>query len=133
MDERIESTIEEVEEYFERLSEVRESSEGVARRESEENLVRKLVSATIYIASRIIALEGGSRPGSYAEYFEELNSRGVIGEDLSDDLVEMARFRNLIVHRYGEIDEEEMEDIIENDLQDIREFVKQVTNYYEED
>ncbi|MFB6159087.1 MAG: DUF86 domain-containing protein [Candidatus Nanohalobium sp.] len=130
MDERIEERMEEIDEYFGRLSTVREESEGVSREESEENLVRKISSAAIDIASRIISLEGGGRPDTYAEYFRELESRDVIDSDLRKRLEEMARFRNLIVHQYHKIDSEELERIIEEDLDDVREFLDAVRQYY---
>ena len=130
MDQRIEERMEEIESYFNRLEEVEGASQEVAREESMENLVRKIVSAAIDIASRIIALEGEGRPESYAEYFEGLEGKGVIDEELSDRLQEMARFRNLIVHQYYRIDNEELEKIIQNDLQDVNKFLTRVREYY---
>lgn len=130
MDERLESRIDEIEEYFERLSEVLENAEGIPREESEENLVRKLASATIDIASRMVALEGGKRPDSYSGYFKELEEKEVIDEQLSKKLQDMARFRNLVVHQYHRISQDEIERIIDEDLHDIKEFIKQVERYY---
>ena len=130
MDDRIEEKMERIEEYFSRLDEVRDTAEGIAKEESEENLVRKIVSATIDIASRMIALEGGGRPDTYAEYFSELKNREIIDEELSNKLKEMARFRNLVVHQYHRIEQEQLDKIIENDLDDIQKFLTQVDKYY---
>jgi len=130
MDDRIEEKMEKIEEYFSRLDEVRDTAEGIAKEESEENLVRKIVSATIDIASRMIALEGGGRPDTYAEYFSELKNREIIDEELSNKLKEMARFRNLVVHQYHRIEQEQLDEIIENDLDDVQTFLTQVDKYY---
>lgn len=82
------------------------------------------------VGTRIVALEGSSRPDSYAEYFEELESLGVISRNLSSRLKEMARFRNFIVHQYHQVDEDELRRIIDDDLKDIEEFVQKVKSYY---
>lgn len=132
MDEKIAGKLEDIDEYFDRLERVRIEAEGIPLEESEENLVRKIVSAAIDIASRIVALEGGGRPDSYAEYFEKLESIGVMEGGLARDLEEMARFRNLIVHRYHKIKPEELEDIIVNNLDDVKKFAVEVQNYYED-
>jgi uncharacterized protein YutE (UPF0331/DUF86 family) len=129
MDEKIERQLELIDTYFERLEKVNEEDEGVLKEESMENLVRKIVSSTIDIASRIIALEGGGRPDNYADYFNELNERGVIEENLSRKLEEMARFRNFIVHRYRHVDQEQLEEIIDKSLGDVRELIRQVEEY----
>lgn len=60
----IEEKMEAIDEYFYRLERVRSEAEGISLEESEENLVRKIVSAAIDIASRIVSLEGGGRPDS---------------------------------------------------------------------
>lgn len=129
MDERIEERVEEIDEYFDRLNKVRDEEEGIMKEESEENLVRKIVSAAIDIASRILALEGGGRPETYAEYFDKLEEKEVIDQDQASKLKEMAQFRNLIVHQYHKISREELHQIIEEDLEDVREFIDSVQKY----
>lgn len=132
MDEKVAGKLEDIDEYFDRLETVRREAEGIPLAESEENLVRKIVSAAIDISSRIVALEGVGRPDSYAEYFEKLEKIGVIDEELARDLEEMARFRNVIVHRYHKITPEELEDIIVNDLNDVKKFATKIQDYYED-
>ena len=44
----------------------------------------------------------------------------------------MARFRNLLVHRYGEIDDERVLEIIQHNLGDIVEFEKQIQRFIDE-
>jgi uncharacterized protein YutE (UPF0331/DUF86 family) len=41
----------------------------------------------------------------------------------------MAKFRNLLVHRYGEIDTIRLFAIMVNDLNDIQVFVKRILKY----
>ncbi|MFQ6077065.1 MAG: DUF86 domain-containing protein [Candidatus Bathyarchaeia archaeon] len=44
------------------------------------------------------------RAEEYSEMFKVLEEEGVIGKELATKLEDMARFRNLLVHRYGEVD-----------------------------
>jgi uncharacterized protein YutE (UPF0331/DUF86 family) len=98
-------------------------------REAVENCLRKIVSASIDIASRIIAVNGFRRPDNYAEYFEVLEEEQIIDEELSQKLQKMAKFRNVIIHQYHQVSFDQLEEIIENDLNDIEKFLKAVENW----
>lgn len=100
-------------------------------REAKENLLRKIVEGVIDIASRLIALNEFRRPDTYAQYFRVLEEKGVITEDLSKSLGEMAQFRNLMIHQYHRVELEELDSIIEEDLGDIQKFVSQIAEYEE--
>ncbi len=115
---------------MELLNEIHSSkSKTEVVREAKENLLRKIVEGVIDIASRLIALNGFRRPDTYAEYFKVLKEKGVITEDLSESLGEMAQFRNLMIPQYHRIQLEELDSIIEEDLKDIQEFVSHVIKY----
>jgi uncharacterized protein YutE (UPF0331/DUF86 family) len=66
---------------------------------------------------------GGEPPSAYAECFERLAARGVINTALSNRLQAMARFRNLLLHRYWEVDDQRVLQIARNDLGDLEQFV----------
>ena len=61
-------------------------------------------------------------PEEYAECFAQLSGAGIVPGNLSERLQKMARFRNLLVHVYWKVDYEQVYDIIQNDLGDLREF-----------
>lgn len=44
----------------------------------------------------------------------------------------MAKFRNLVVHRYAEVDPQLLQEILDNDLEDLMDFIKAVEKYYED-
>ena len=56
------------------------------------------------LCTHILAKTAHKVPSSYADCFEGLRGLGIVDDDLTSHLVQMARFRNLLVHRYGEID-----------------------------
>ena len=57
---------------------------------------------------------------------EELYKNKIINQNLKEKVADLISFRNLLVHRYGKIDEKlEFENIKENH-EDILEFVKRI-------
>lgn len=58
------------------------------------------------IAGHIISDGGMRAPKSCAEGFIVLKENGVISDALLDPLVRMAKFRNIVVHQYDEVDAE---------------------------
>ncbi len=41
----------------------------------------------------------------------------------------MARFRNMLVHIYWEIDDEKVYDILSHDIEDLEEYITEITEY----
>lgn len=63
-----------------------------------------ILGCHIDIASHIIAVKGMGRAEEYRGMFHLLGEKGVIEKDLAERLGDMAVFRNLLVHRYGDVD-----------------------------
>ena len=53
----------------------------------------------------VLVRRQGVRPGSYGEIFELLGELGVISRNMAWGMRKLAALRNLIVHRYWEIDD----------------------------
>lgn len=66
------------------------------------------IEATLDVANHLIAANGFRRANNYA--------------DLSGRLQDMAGFRNVLVHRYGELDPGRVWEVVEEDRHDIAEF-----------
>jgi uncharacterized protein YutE (UPF0331/DUF86 family) len=75
------------------------------------------------LCNQTIAILGGDAPTAYAECFEKLAAHGVIDSALAERLKAMARFRNLLLHRYWEVDDRRVLTIARNDLSDLEQFV----------
>jgi len=69
-----------------------------------------------------VAKRGGRAPKDYADCFVVLKELSVITEELSERLGHMARFRNLVVHLYWEVDDERVFELIKRNLGDLEEF-----------
>ncbi len=82
------------------------------------------IEGTIDLSNHIIAKNGFRTPEDYADTFKVLAERGAFDEAFTRTLVQMARFRNRLVHIYWEIDNEELYRLIHSHLNDIRQFLK---------
>lgn len=107
--EGIEARLEELDEILGELSRYR----GVTADEIRQNLSqqwiieRGLIAAAaliLDIANHILAGQFGVYPDTYEESLEELRDKGVISGDLYSEIRGLGGFRNILVHRYQEID-----------------------------
>lgn len=76
------------------------------------------IEASVEIATHICAADGLGIPSSYAEAFDLIEKAGIVEHALADDLRGMARFRNRIVHFYGEIDLRRVFRLVQDHLTD---------------
>ncbi|TXT55448.1 MAG: hypothetical protein BAJATHORv1_40361 [Candidatus Thorarchaeota archaeon] len=60
-----------------------------------------------------------------------LSENDVISEELAEHLIEMARFRNRVVHLYQCFDDAILYKILQTNLRDIEEFTRFIVEYTE--
>jgi len=75
--------------------------------------------AAIDVCNHLAARLAKQAPDNYAECFQILAKGQIISSPLAERLIRMAKFRNLLVHQYADIDDEKVYDIICNDLKDL--------------
>lgn len=80
--------------------------------------------ATLDLGEAVIAFKEFRRPGTYTEVFYILDEEEFISKDLSEKLVNMTKFRNIIAHDYEKVDFGIVYDALRNRLGDIEEFIK---------
>ena len=95
-----------------------------AMRSMAERALQVMVEIVIDVAERIIALENAGPVASSAGAIEKLVELNVIKS--TQPYSDMVRFRNLIVHQYEEIDPVILYDIIENKLENFRQFRNEI-------
>lgn len=91
--------------------------------------LQESIESCIDIANHIIATRGLRRPNEYRDVFLVLEENQIIGKELSRKLQTMAGFRNLLVHRYAEMDQLRLFQIMENETPDFRKFIKEILRY----
>jgi len=79
--------------------------------------------ATIDLAEAVIAFKDFRRPTTYADAFYILDEQDFIPKPLSEKLVNMAKFRNIIAHDYEDVDFGIVYDAGQNRLIDIEELI----------
>lgn len=100
---------------------------------STETFLRHSLEAIFDIGRHILAKSGKVRlTHEYKDIARGLSESGVISKTLMHKLIEMAGYRNRIVHFYHEITDGELYQILQNDLDDIKRFLEEIGRYIEE-
>jgi len=127
---------------FQQLDEYLKILEKISKTPKETFLIDKILigSAKYYlqvsieccldVANHIIASEKLRAPRDYSDSFLVIQEEGLISSELGDKLRQMAKFRNRLVHLYGEIDNTNVYEYIKGDLKDIEEFKSIIIKQY---
>ena len=95
-----------------------------------ESFLRRTLEAVFDIGRHILAKNGNIDIAlEYKSIAIGLKNMGIIDAPLSNQLVKMAGYRNRLVHFYHQVSDEELYNIINNNLKDIKEFKKQIEEY----
>ncbi len=87
------------------------------------------IQSALDIGQHILAHLGVVSPTDYADVFMKLGEVGLLPADLAARLVQMARFRNILVHLYLQVRLDIVYDILLNNLGDLDEFAVYVTQF----
>lgn len=90
------------------------------------------IEAAISICTHLASRLAQTTPDSYAQCFDVLASANIISPQLAERLGRMARFRNLLVHVYGEVDDGRVWAVIRHDLRDVDAYLLEVGNHLKE-
>jgi uncharacterized protein YutE (UPF0331/DUF86 family) len=85
------------------------------------------IEGCIDIANHIIAKEHFGVPKTYSDCFRILQERKIISKQLANKLMNMAKFRNLLVHLYWNVNDEKIYEILQSELEDFNEFIRQIS------
>lgn len=90
-----------------------------------------LTEAVIDTCYHISAKSFKKAPTTYAECFEVLKKNDILDPETADALSDMARFRNLLIHRYKKIDYNRVYDYISESLKAIYVFKEKIKSLIE--
>lgn len=91
------------------------------------------IEAAIDVCNHIVASVGSRAPDDYADCFTALAELEVISESLAERLRPMARFRNLLVHLYWDVDDRQVYRILQEDAADLDEFRERIARWVSEE
>ena len=124
-----------VDEYLSFLNKISKSSEQEFLKDkiligSAKYYLQVSIECCLDAVNHIIASERFRAPKDYADSFSILEENGILESPLVINLRQMAKFRNRLVHLYGEIDDKFVYEFIQKDIEDIRKFQKIIINNY---
>lgn len=97
---------------------------------SAESFLRRSLEAIFDIGRHIIARNGGINIAlEYKGIAQGLGEKGIISDELKGQLINMAGYRNRLVHLYHQVSDEELYEIVKTNLKDIKEFKEQILEY----
>lgn len=97
-----------------------------------ESFLRRSLEAVFDTGRHILAKKGTFNIAlEYKGIAQGLGDNGIISGQLAGQLVKMAGYRNRLVHLYHQVSNEELYEIIQNNLCDLRQFLEQIMGYLE--
>ncbi len=84
------------------------------------------VQSAIDLAEAVIAYKGFRKPTTMSEAFDILNEERLIPAKLTNELVKMVGFRNIITHDYEKLDYKIVYNVLQNGRKDIESFLKRI-------
>lgn len=129
----IETKISSIQKYLKILAEYKKYSQKEIETDlnlkgAVERYLYLLTQAAIDLAEAIIALKDFRRPTTYSEAFHILHEEDFLTADLTERLVRMAGFRNIIAHDYEDVDFVILYDVLQHRLGDVEQFLKDSKN-----
>ena len=138
MDERIKEHLQYLNKYYLHLLEARkvpydEFIGNPIHYGSTERFFHLAIESCLNIGNRLIALyqfvEPVDTPDTYADIFKQMHRLGVVDADFLKRLVQMAKFRNRLVHLYWELDRETIYGFLQDNLDDFKLFQQKVVDF----
>jgi len=87
------------------------------------------IESCIDMGNHLIARNGYRVPEDYADTFKVMAEVGALEVNFSEELKNMARFRNRLVHLYWEVDDKQLYDILKERLGDFKVFLNAVSTF----
>ena len=109
----------------------KEYADNVRLKRAVERSLHVSVEACLDIGRRIIASKGFRYPEDNKDVFQILYEGNLVSAELLPALIDMARFRNLIVHHYVRIDDAKIYAILKKHLGDFDTFARVLAEYLE--
>lgn len=121
--------------YLEKMAKIsrKEFLNDITFRGASERYLQLAIETCLNIGNRVLALQDENSdltvPENYADIFVKLGKIGIFSEEQVLIFVNMAKFRNKLVHGYWEIEPEKIYKILQNNLVDFYQFKEGIIKY----
>jgi uncharacterized protein YutE (UPF0331/DUF86 family) len=92
-------------------------------------LLIEAVEAMANICNHLLARITGQVPKGYPDCFEKLSAAKIITEELSEKLTKAASLRNILIHKYWEIDNRRVFRSTKENIGDFEQYLRQVNEF----
>jgi uncharacterized protein YutE (UPF0331/DUF86 family) len=96
---------------------------------SAEHELQIAIQAVLDIGLILLSEQPVRAPAEYREIFPRLAEAGILPREFGDRLAAMARFGNVLLHLYVDVDAVKVFEIIQQDLDDFDTFATHVSDY----
>jgi len=87
------------------------------------------IESCIDMCNHVISRNGFRAPEDYGDTFRVMNEEGALKQDFADELVNMAKFRNRLVHIYLEVENKQVYGILQDSLDDFKKFIDSLSKF----
>ncbi|MCJ7594832.1 MAG: DUF86 domain-containing protein [Desulfobacterales bacterium] len=134
-DEKITQKFSQLDEYLRLLKQISATSREAFLKDkiligSAKYYLQVSIECCLDVTNHIIASERFRAPKDYADSFRVIQEEGLVSPDLGQRLMLMAKFRNRLVHLYGDIDDEYVYEFMTGDLKDVEELRRVILKRY---
>lgn len=92
-------------------------------------LLIEAVEAMANMCNHLLTRITGQVPKGYPDCFEKLSTAKIITDDLSKKLIKAASLRNILIHKYWEIDDSKVFKSVKENIGDFESFLRQVNEF----
>ncbi len=130
---RILAKLDEMQGYISELKSMLPAKEeyykNLTKRRACEKTLELAIEALISVAALIVSLQRFGLPESEEGLIDSLVNKKVITANLGEGIKDMKGFRNILVHRYGTIDNKLVYEFLTGQIEDFNEFENQIKEY----
>jgi len=87
------------------------------------------VQVLIDVGNHILAALGENRIEDYADIIDKLGEKSIIPSQFARQIRGMVGLRNILIHEYVSIDLDKIYEILQNRLDDFRDFIKYINQF----
>jgi uncharacterized protein YutE (UPF0331/DUF86 family) len=107
--------------------------EDMVTQRAVERTLMNLIQACIDLAQHVRSSEDLSPSGTAKQEVEALGNADVISQETQTRLEEAVGFRNVLAHRYGDVDHEIVYETLHDDLHWFKRFQQEVAQWFQQE
>ena len=131
---RILSKFAEIDSYLEELDEIKplefeDYENSILNKRSIERILQISIEVVLDICNLLVSDLNLGIPADEDSVFDKLRKKKIISKKLYDILIEMKGFRNVLVHKYGAIEDEKVFEVLTDKLDDFQIFKEEILKF----